>query len=161
MPCDSAAAIHKNPRNSVEPDDGELVRRCRAGDKSAFSDLVTKYRNKVYNMVYRMVGNEQDALDLARKAFSTLGARFTGLRVGARSTLGYTGSRRMSPSIRYGKSGLTGRWNSMTGFLLPRWNLAREPHLRSHCLREKESNKKKSYSESTRQSPNFRLTTAQ
>ncbi|MGA8655160.1 MAG: sigma-70 family RNA polymerase sigma factor [Chthoniobacterales bacterium] len=69
MPSNIAAAIYKNRRDSVEPDDPERVRRCRAGDTSAFNDLVTKYRNKVCNIVYGMVGNEQDALDLAQDGF--------------------------------------------------------------------------------------------
>jgi RNA polymerase sigma-70 factor, ECF subfamily len=56
-------------RKRCDLDDGELVRRCRAGDTSAFSDLVTKYRTKAYAMVYAMVQNEQDALDLSQDGF--------------------------------------------------------------------------------------------
>jgi RNA polymerase sigma-70 factor, ECF subfamily len=49
--------------------DGELVERCRAGDTVAFGQLVTRYRNKACVMVYTMVQNEQDALDLAQEGF--------------------------------------------------------------------------------------------
>ena len=52
-----------------EPDDVELVKRCQAGDPSAFNDLVTRYRSKVFTMVYGMVQNEQDAWDLAQEGF--------------------------------------------------------------------------------------------
>jgi RNA polymerase sigma-70 factor (ECF subfamily) len=55
--------------DTVEPDDGTLVKRCQAGDSSAFSDLVTRYRTKVFTMVYGMVQNEQDAWDLAQEGF--------------------------------------------------------------------------------------------
>ena len=52
-----------------EPDDVELVKRCQAGDSSAFDDLVTRYRGKVFTMIYGMVQNEQDAWDLAQDGF--------------------------------------------------------------------------------------------
>jgi len=52
-----------------EPDDDELVKRCQAGDSSAFNDLVTRYRGKVFTMIYRMIQNEQDAWDLAQEGF--------------------------------------------------------------------------------------------
>jgi RNA polymerase sigma-70 factor, ECF subfamily len=51
------------------PNDRELVRRCQAGDSSAFNDLVTRYRSKVFTMVYGMVQNEQDAWDLVQESF--------------------------------------------------------------------------------------------
>ncbi|MGA8657947.1 MAG: sigma-70 family RNA polymerase sigma factor [Chthoniobacterales bacterium] len=59
----------QSPHDTVEPNDGELVRRCQAGDSSAFNDLVTRYRSKVFSMVYGMVQNEQDAWDLAQEGF--------------------------------------------------------------------------------------------
>jgi RNA polymerase sigma-70 factor (ECF subfamily) len=58
-----------SPIDGGESDEAELVRRCQAGDSSAFNDLVTRYRNKVFIMVYGMVQNEQDAWDLAQDGF--------------------------------------------------------------------------------------------
>jgi RNA polymerase sigma-70 factor (ECF subfamily) len=55
--------------DSVEPDDRVLVKRCQAGDSSAFNDLVLRYRNKAFMMIYGMVQNEQDAWDLAQEGF--------------------------------------------------------------------------------------------
>jgi len=52
-----------------EPDDVELVKRCQAGDPSGFDDLITRYRGKVFTMIYGMVQNEQDAWDLAQEGF--------------------------------------------------------------------------------------------
>ena len=49
--------------------DAELVRRSQAGDTEAFGELVTKYRTKIFTMVYGMVRNEPDAWDLAQEAF--------------------------------------------------------------------------------------------
>lgn len=51
------------------PDDLELVARSQAGDTSAFNELVTRYRNRAYAMIYNMVRNEQDAWDLAQDGF--------------------------------------------------------------------------------------------
>jgi RNA polymerase sigma-70 factor, ECF subfamily len=53
----------------VGPSDVELVKRCQAGDAGAFGELVTRYRNRVYTMVYGMVQNEQDAWDLSQEGF--------------------------------------------------------------------------------------------
>jgi RNA polymerase sigma-70 factor (ECF subfamily) len=65
----------------LAPDDGDLVRRCQRGDSAAFDELVTRYRGKVYAMIYNMVHNEQDAWDLAQdgflKAWKSIG-RFRG-----------------------------------------------------------------------------------
>ena len=49
--------------------DWELIRRSKAGDTEAFGELVTKYRSKIFNLVYSMVRDEQDAWDLAQEAF--------------------------------------------------------------------------------------------
>jgi RNA polymerase sigma-70 factor (ECF subfamily) len=63
------------------PDDGDLVSRSQRGDTAAFNELVTRYRGKVYAMIYNMVHNEQDAWDLAQdgflKAWKSIG-RFRG-----------------------------------------------------------------------------------
>jgi RNA polymerase sigma-70 factor (ECF subfamily) len=53
------------------PNDWELVRRSQTGDSSAFNDLVTRNRNKVFTKIYEMVQNEQDAWDLAQESFFT------------------------------------------------------------------------------------------
>src|SRR2546423_13014132 len=47
----------------------ELVRRCQAGQTEAFDELVTRYRIRVFAMIYNMVHNEQDAWDLAQESF--------------------------------------------------------------------------------------------
>ena len=74
------------------PNDEELVRKCQAGDLSAFSDLATRYKSKAFTMIYSMVQNEQDAWDLAQEVSSQLGARFASSRGNHRSTPGCTGS---------------------------------------------------------------------
>jgi RNA polymerase sigma-70 factor (ECF subfamily) len=58
--------IVKAPEKS---EDLELIHRSQAGDTEAFGELVTKYRAKIYAMLYCMVRNENDAWDLAQEGF--------------------------------------------------------------------------------------------
>ena len=53
----------------VDVSELELVRRCQAGQSEAFDELVTRYRTRVFAMIYNMVHNEQDAWDLAQESF--------------------------------------------------------------------------------------------
>ncbi|EDY21651.1 RNA polymerase, sigma-24 subunit, ECF subfamily [Chthoniobacter flavus Ellin428] len=59
----------ETPDAAAGPDDLELVARSQAGDTSAFNELVIRYRNRAYAMIYNMVRNEQDAWDLAQDGF--------------------------------------------------------------------------------------------
>src|ERR1700704_3618906 len=47
----------------------DLVKRCQAGETEAFDELVTRYRTRVFGMIYNMVHSEQDAWDLAQESF--------------------------------------------------------------------------------------------
>jgi RNA polymerase sigma-70 factor (ECF subfamily) len=49
--------------------DDELVRRAQAGREEAFDELVRRYERKVYNICYRMLGNEPDAGEALQDAF--------------------------------------------------------------------------------------------
>ena len=49
--------------------DLELTRRSQAGDTEAFGELVTKYRTKIFTIVCCIVGNENDAWDIAQEGF--------------------------------------------------------------------------------------------
>lgn len=46
-----------------------LVRRTLAGDQDAFTALVEKYKDPVYNVAYRMLGNATEAEDVAQETF--------------------------------------------------------------------------------------------
>jgi len=47
----------------------ESIRMTLAGDKEAFRFIVDSYKNGVFNLLFRMSGNRQDAEDLAQEAF--------------------------------------------------------------------------------------------
>ncbi len=50
-------------------DEQELIERCQTGDDRAFSELVDRYKNLVYAMVFRMVRDRSQADDLAQEVF--------------------------------------------------------------------------------------------
>jgi RNA polymerase sigma-70 factor (ECF subfamily) len=47
----------------------DLVKQSQAGNTEAFDQLVSRYRTRVFGMIYNMVHNEQDAWDLAQDSF--------------------------------------------------------------------------------------------
>jgi len=51
------------------PSDLDLVGRCQKGDTVAFDELITRYRQRCFAMIYHMVRNEEDAWDLAQDGF--------------------------------------------------------------------------------------------
>src|SRR3982751_2750050 len=50
-------------------DERALIERCRTGDDIAFSELVDRYKNLVFAIVSRMVGDRTQADDLAQEVF--------------------------------------------------------------------------------------------
>jgi RNA polymerase sigma-70 factor (ECF subfamily) len=71
---DAIKAIGKtlvaSPERRLEADsDMEIVRRVQAGDVAAFDQLILKYRERVFGIVYNMTSNREDASDLTQDAF--------------------------------------------------------------------------------------------
>lgn len=48
---------------------GLLVRRCIAGDSSAWEEIVQRYHRRIYNICYRFAGTSEDAQDLTQEVF--------------------------------------------------------------------------------------------
>jgi len=74
---DSAPATRSH--TSLESDnfrdcdpDGELVARWQSGDQSAFEALIRRHERRVFGLLMRMLGNRQDAEDVAQEAFLSL-----------------------------------------------------------------------------------------
>jgi RNA polymerase sigma-70 factor, ECF subfamily len=65
-----------SPTGVATPDDETLVRLVRGGSRSACEELFQRHRGVSYRVAYRLLGNEQDALDAAQdgllKAFAGL-----------------------------------------------------------------------------------------
>ncbi|HXG10355.1 MAG TPA: sigma-70 family RNA polymerase sigma factor [Gemmataceae bacterium] len=46
-----------------------LIDECLKGDTAAFGELVRRYQDRLYNTVYRLVDNAEDAQDVVQDAF--------------------------------------------------------------------------------------------
>lgn len=67
---DARPAVEGATTGAVElSEDHVLVRRALAGDQEAFTTLVEKYKDPVYNVAYRMLGNPTEAEDVAQETF--------------------------------------------------------------------------------------------
>jgi RNA polymerase sigma-70 factor (ECF subfamily) len=59
-------------RKAADVRDRRLVRRIRNGDDRAFEELVRLYQNRIFSLTLRMIGNRQEAEDLAQEVFITV-----------------------------------------------------------------------------------------
>lgn len=50
-------------------DDHRLIAECLQGRTDAFGELVCRYQDRVFNTVYRLLGNAHDARDVVQEAF--------------------------------------------------------------------------------------------
>ena len=53
-------------------DEAELIRRLQQRDERAFVLCVRTYQDKVYGLIYRMLGNHAEAQDVAQEVFVTV-----------------------------------------------------------------------------------------
>ncbi|MFQ6098625.1 MAG: sigma-70 family RNA polymerase sigma factor [Armatimonadota bacterium] len=53
----------------MSPSDADLVKQCLRGRRRAFDELVSRYEGSVYNVCTRMLGNADEARDVAQEAF--------------------------------------------------------------------------------------------
>ena len=65
--------------DEIEDPDRELVEAWKAGDDSAFEQLVKRHERRVFRLLYRMMGTREEAEDVAQDCFLSLyrhGKRF-------------------------------------------------------------------------------------
>ena len=65
-PAVSAVAADRRAEAEV---DWLLVQRVQAGEVERFEELVRKYRERIWGVIYHMTANREDAADLAQDAF--------------------------------------------------------------------------------------------
>ncbi len=53
----------------IEKTDNRLVQECLAGNARAFEALIDKYQKTIFNIVYRMTDNYNDAEDITQSVF--------------------------------------------------------------------------------------------
>lgn len=46
-----------------------LIQQCQQGDMQAFDELMARYESRVYNIAYRLLGDTEDAYDIAQETF--------------------------------------------------------------------------------------------
>ncbi len=56
-------------RNMVLDEDQVLIKKILGGDKSSFEELMKKYNKKMFNFIYRMVREEEIAIELTQDFF--------------------------------------------------------------------------------------------
>ncbi len=60
--------------------DEDLVRRFRAGEPDAFTDLVRRHQQRVYSLCLRVLGDADAAADVAQDTFLTVLRKLDGFR---------------------------------------------------------------------------------
>lgn len=50
-------------------EEASWITRAKAGDQAAFAAIFTRYERRIYNFIYRMMGNVEDANDLTQETF--------------------------------------------------------------------------------------------
>lgn len=64
----ASAAATPDRRREAE-DDWLIVQRVQSGEVECFDDLVRKYRERIWSVVYHLTSNREDAADLTQDAF--------------------------------------------------------------------------------------------
>ncbi len=79
-PKDWNRVAESRPMEPVPLEDAELIKGAKAGKSEAFGALIVKYQDRVYNAVWRIAGNAEDARDLTQEAFLKAFQRITSFR---------------------------------------------------------------------------------
>ncbi|WP_027416729.1 RNA polymerase sigma factor SigW [Aneurinibacillus terranovensis] len=53
----------------MEKTEQRIIQRARQGERAAFAELVDLYKDKIYHVSYGMLGNKQEAEDVAQETF--------------------------------------------------------------------------------------------
>lgn len=83
-----------------------LIHNCVAGDTRSFAVLVERYRDRVYNVIYRMCRDHQEAEDLSQEAFLKAFEKLDRFRGGSRF---YTWLFRIAVNLTLSRKRKTGR----------------------------------------------------
>ena len=59
---------------AVEPEnpDADLIEQAQAGDEAAFQELIERYKTRIASIAYQVLGNYEDARDVAQEVFIKL-----------------------------------------------------------------------------------------
>ena len=54
---------------NISLDDAILVKQCQDGDSAAMGRLIVKYQDRIYNVIYKICTNSDDAAELTQETF--------------------------------------------------------------------------------------------
>lgn len=69
MGITSTLSILAGSPPGISEEDSRILRGLRAGIDEAYEELIQRYQQPVYNVVYRLLGNPQDASDVVQDVF--------------------------------------------------------------------------------------------
>ncbi|MCG8590010.1 MAG: sigma-70 family RNA polymerase sigma factor, partial [Proteobacteria bacterium] len=72
LEADLGRRSHRALESVASDPDRELVRRWQGGDLGAFEELVHRHERKVFRLLFRMLGNREEAEDVAQETFLSL-----------------------------------------------------------------------------------------
>jgi len=61
--------VSENTKRDSKAEDISLINDAIAGKQEAYQRLMTKYRQLIYNLIFRMIRNKEDVEDLTQEAF--------------------------------------------------------------------------------------------
>jgi RNA polymerase sigma-70 factor, ECF subfamily len=56
-------------RTGLSEEDARILRGLRAGIEEAYEELIERYEQQLYGMIYRLLGNQMDAADVVQEVF--------------------------------------------------------------------------------------------
>ncbi len=62
-------SILAGAQSGVSQEDGRILRGLRSGIEEAYEELIERYEQPIYGMVYRLLGNQTDACDVVQEVF--------------------------------------------------------------------------------------------
>ncbi len=62
-------SILASAQSGVSDEDARILRGLRAGIESAYEELINRFQTGVYGVVYRLLGNQNDASDVVQEVF--------------------------------------------------------------------------------------------
>ncbi|MBV8550840.1 MAG: sigma-70 family RNA polymerase sigma factor [Acidobacteriaceae bacterium] len=64
-----ALSILAGAQTGVSEEDARILRGLRAGIEDAYEELIARYEQPVYGLVYRLLGSQPDACDVVQEVF--------------------------------------------------------------------------------------------
>ena len=62
-------SILAGAQNGISEEDARILRGLRAGIDDAYEELISRYEQPIYGLIYRLLGNQTDACDVVQEVF--------------------------------------------------------------------------------------------